>query len=104
MFSNELHDFVVDCDYQYKTNGTTDEIPVTIELVKNGNTHTYNATVEIEDNWSRYESNSLCINSADIKKKLCYEKFTSGFYSFTYNNNLLKFMVGDYQVIVYSRY
>lgn len=103
MFSKELCDFVNDCDYIYKTNGTTDKIPVTIELIKNGNTKTYLATVEIEDNWSKYESNSLCINSPEIKKKILYEKFTSGFYYFEYKNGCLRFTVNDYQLIIYSR-
>lgn len=103
MFSDELEEFVNESGYQYKPNGTTAAIPVIVELIQNGNKNTYVSTVEIEDNWSKYESNSLCINGADIKQKLGYEKFTSGYYSFNYVKQILRFNASGYQVIIYTR-
>lgn len=106
MFSNELRDFVVDCGFNYKQNGTTAKLPVTIELINNTNMFkkTYNVTVDIEDKWSSYGSNTLCINGAEIKKKLGHEMFSSTFNTFNYENNILSFIVNDYKVLLYSRY
>lgn len=61
-------------------------------------------TVEIEDRWSKFTSNTICINGVDVKKKLGHEMFSSSYYNFNYEIIILSFTVDDYQVLIYSRY
>ena len=100
-YSHEFQNFARDCGYPYENNGSTGEIPACVELIKGVESHTYNTTVEIEDDYSAHGRNKLYINGSDIKKKLGYETFTSGYnYIFNYSNGVLRFNANGYEVVI----
>ena len=103
-YSTELRDFAYDCGYPYENNGSSGEIPVCVELVNGITSYIYNTTVEIHDDYSAHKRNTLYINDSEIKNKLGYETFTSGYnYNFKYNNNVLHFCANGYKVIISLR-